>query len=169
MGLWGISQAGWIIPIAASIAPERVAVTIIVSGPTVSVGEENLYSDLTGDHAQRPSGLSIDEIDRKLAEARPQGLDAYPLIEEMRKPGLWLYGSLDQSIPWRQGLRDLAAIKAEWNRDLTWHVFEDANHGLKRARTGGSWERPVPRETIDGYFTVMCSWLRDHVGLAVRC
>jgi dienelactone hydrolase len=168
VGLWGISQAGWIIPIAAAVSPATVKFTIIVSGPTVSIGEENFYSELTGDDRGAPTNTPREEIRRRMRAYEPQGLDAYPFIEEMRRPGLWLFGSLDQSVPWEQGVEDLQRIAARWNRDFTWQVFEGANHGLKFARTGGSWERPAPTRTVDGYFATMDRWLRDHVGVPVK-
>jgi pimeloyl-ACP methyl ester carboxylesterase len=168
IGLWGISQAGWIIPVAASIAQGSVAFTIIVSGPTVSIGEENLYSDLTGDHQGRATGMAREEITQRLKAQGPVGFDHYALIEEMRMPGLWLYGALDQSIPVAESVADLEAIKGQWGRDFTWQVFPGANHGLKVARTGGSWERPRPTQTVAGYFDVMDAWLFEHVGVQVR-
>lgn len=167
IGLWGISQAGWIIPIAASMAQERIAFTIIVSGPTVSIAEENLYSDLTGDSYGRSSGLSREEIARRMATAEPKGLDASAFIAELRMPGLWIYGDLDQSVPWEQGIADLRSIADEWDRDFTWKVFRGANHGMRKARTGGSWERPRPSQPVDGYFEYQAEWLRTKLGIAV--
>ncbi len=165
VGLWGVSQAGWIIPVAAATEKEKIAFTIIVSGPTVSIAEENLYSDLTGQTANRPSRLTDTEIDERLAKADPLGIDASAFIAELTMPGLWIYGGLDQSIPWRQGIADLKSISEEWDRDFTWHVFENGNHGLRRARTGGPWERPVPTEPVDGYFELMADWLRASAGI----
>ena len=165
IGLWGASQAGWIIPIAASMDQDRIAFTIIVSGPTVSILEENLYSDLTGLTQGRPSGASAEEIDRKMALAASKGLDASAFIAELKMPGLWIYGALDQSVPWRQGIADLKEISEEWNRDFTWKVFEDANHGLRASKTGGTWERPRPIDPVDGYLEYMAEWLKNHVGV----
>ena len=48
VGLLGVSQAGWIVPIAAAESPD-VDFTVLASGPTVTTGEENFYSQLTGD------------------------------------------------------------------------------------------------------------------------
>ena len=48
IGLLGVSQAGWIIPLAAAKSRD-VAFIVLFSGPTVTVGEEIYYSDLTGD------------------------------------------------------------------------------------------------------------------------
>lgn len=42
VGLWGISQGGWIAPLAASISP-AVAFLITVSGPGVTPAEQNAY------------------------------------------------------------------------------------------------------------------------------
>ena len=167
IGLWGVSQAGWVIPIAASLDQDLISFTIIVSGPTVSIVEENAYDDLTGNAQGRPTGASPEEIARGLAAIEPKGLDASAFIPELTIPGLWIYGALDQSVPWRQGVEDLEAIVEEWDRPFTWKVFEGANHGLRRARTGGSWERPVTTRPVDGYFESMAEWLRNVVGIPV--
>jgi pimeloyl-ACP methyl ester carboxylesterase len=42
VGLWGISQGGWVAPLAASLSAD-VAFVISVSGPGVPVVEQNLY------------------------------------------------------------------------------------------------------------------------------
>lgn len=168
IGLWGVSQAGWIIPLAASLDQDKIAFTIIISGPTVSIREENLYSDLTGLTRGRPTGASAESIDKALAEIEPKGLDASVFIAELRMPGLWIYGALDQSVPWRQGVADLKQLAAQWNRDFTWKVFDGANHGLRAAKTGGTWERPRPTHPVGGYFAYMAQWLRTKAGVAVE-
>src|SRR5262249_8281880 len=43
IGLTGFSQAGWVIPLAASQS-NTISYFIILSGPVTSVGHENLYS-----------------------------------------------------------------------------------------------------------------------------
>ncbi|MFX0145992.1 MAG: alpha/beta hydrolase family protein, partial [Candidatus Hodarchaeota archaeon] len=48
IGLMGTSQAGWTIPLAASRS-DAVAYSVIVSGPTVSLGEEAYWSEIAGD------------------------------------------------------------------------------------------------------------------------
>ncbi len=167
VGLWGVSQAGWIIPIAASMAQDQIDFTIIISGPTVSINEENAYSDLTGLTKGRPSGASAASIDKAMALVESKGIDASAFIAELKMPALWIYGGLDQSVPWRQGIADLRQIDDEWNRKFTWKVFEDGNHGLRKARTGGTWERPTPTQPVDGYFEFMAEWLRTQAGVPV--
>jgi dienelactone hydrolase len=48
IGLVGISQGGWIAPLAATIDP-GIAFVVTISGPAVSVGEEIAYSRLAGE------------------------------------------------------------------------------------------------------------------------
>jgi len=44
VGLWGISQGGWVIAMAAAAYPQDVAFIISVSGSGVSVAEQQVYS-----------------------------------------------------------------------------------------------------------------------------
>jgi len=93
IGLAGHSQAGWIIPLAASKSPD-VAFMIISSGPTSSVGQEIYYSDLTA------AGTSLQEASDKARDYEgPHGFDPIPSLREVDVPGLWLLGALDDSIP----------------------------------------------------------------------
>ncbi len=167
-GFWGMSQAGWTIPIAASMAQDRVAFSIIVSGPTVSIWEEVVYSELTGETARRPSGMSATEIDARLRETESLGLDAAAFIAELKMPVLWVYGDKDQSVPWQHSIRELERITEEWGRPFAWEVIENANHGLRQSRTGGPWERPTPSAPATGYFEAMAAWMGPLVGIDLQ-
>jgi pimeloyl-ACP methyl ester carboxylesterase len=59
VGLMGLSQGGWIAPLAADRS-DAVSFAVILSGPAVSIGEEAEYSQLTGDDAcvRSPNSLS---------------------------------------------------------------------------------------------------------------
>jgi dienelactone hydrolase len=63
IGLWGLSQGGWVAPLAASRSPE-VAFLITVSGPGVKVGEVHLYA---GQMRLRERGFSETETGEALA------------------------------------------------------------------------------------------------------
>ncbi|MEZ5347453.1 MAG: prolyl oligopeptidase family serine peptidase [Pyrinomonadaceae bacterium] len=161
VGLFGVSQGGYIIPLAAAMDKRGVAFTIIVSGPVVSIAEENLYSNLTGDTDGKPTGKTKEEITKELKEYGSKGYDPYPFVEEMIRPGLWLYGELDKSVPVEESTANLEEIKTRWKRKFTIRVFPDADHGLKKTKTGNRWELPEPVETVDGYFETIEKWLAD--------
>ncbi len=160
LGLFGFSQGGWVVPTAAAGDPEIVAFTIIGSGPAVTLGEEELYSVLTGDEACVPSGLSEQEIDRRLEEAGPSGFDPVPYLERAQAPGLWLYGGRDTSVPVTRSIANLQQIRDGLQKDLTISVFPNANHELVDG--GAMCESDGPRP---GVMEAIFGWLLPRLGL----
>ena len=59
VGLWGGSQGGWVIAMAAAQAPEQIDFLIMVSGTTISVAEQQVYGV---EMQARASGLSKDDV-----------------------------------------------------------------------------------------------------------
>ncbi len=127
IGLLGISQAGWVIPILVQRSPE-VAFTVIFSGSAVSIGEEILYSRLTGEDESTPPELPAEEIAARLEEAGPSGFDPRPLLRTYRVPGLWIYGARDQSQPTATDVAILEGIADIDGRNFTVEVFADLGH-----------------------------------------
>jgi len=139
IGLWGVSQAGWILPVVASIQPET-SFMILISGPTVTVGEENVYSQLTGDRTT-DTGLTQKEISAKLAERGPFGFDPRPYLEQLDIPALWLLGEKDESIPIPETVAILDELKQE-GKPFQYQLYPGANHGLRvdGQRVGDYWK-----------------------------
>ena len=109
IGLLGASQAGWVIPAAAAESPD-VSFTVIYSGTTVSLGEEDYFSRLSGDDPFWRLfywNLSLEEISRRLATREPSLFDPVPHLRQLTVPGLWLYGELDRSQPTRESVQIL--------------------------------------------------------------
>ena len=93
LGLAGGSQAGWIIPNAAARFPVRFSV--MLSGPLVSVGEENHFS-----RAFEGSTLPLDKVDSVMATfSGPKGYDPIGDILTMKGEAYWVLGGQDRSIP----------------------------------------------------------------------
>lgn len=126
VGLWGFSQGGWVAPHAAVRDPS-IAFLIIGSGPTVSVGEEILYSALTGEARCEATGRSPDEIDAELERAGPSRFDPRPDLEALTAPGLWLYCDNDLSIPVARSVAVLQDLAARGS-DVSLAVFPGCNH-----------------------------------------
>ena len=73
IGFVGVSQAGWIMPLAANRS-EDIAFIVNISGPAVTVGIENRYSELTGENPGFPDlQLSEEETDRRTERLRRSG------------------------------------------------------------------------------------------------
>ena len=93
IGLAGVSQAGWIIPIAAEKA--HPAFMVLMVGPTVSVGIEGFYSRIVED-----TNAPVEDGYRQLASFNGfHGFDPKPVLDSLNVPGLWLLGGEDRSIP----------------------------------------------------------------------
>jgi len=77
VGLWGISQGGWVIEMAAADNPQEVAFLISVSGSGVSVAEQQVWGVET---QSRAAGLSESDVTKA-------GLFARLLIDwQLTKP-----------------------------------------------------------------------------------
>lgn len=93
IGLSGVSQAGWIIPIAAAKA--QPAFMLLVVGPTVSIGVEHFYSNIV-----ELTNAPVEEGYKQLASFKGfHGFDPKPVLASINVPGLWLLGGEDRSIP----------------------------------------------------------------------
>jgi len=149
IGFLGVSQAGWIVPIAASRS-DAVAFTVLVSAPTVTTGEEALYSSLTGD-ADITDAVRRDEISAELASHPDSGFDPAPFLQKMTSPGLWLYGSVDGSVPVPESIAVLDRLKAG-GRNITYVVFPTGGHGLLDV------DPPPPRDVLP----TITGWLSDN-------
>lgn len=150
IGLFGFSQGGWVVPIAAAEAPGEIAYLFVGSGPTVTLGEELLYSRLTGDDQCMLTGLSDDEIENELDMAGPSLFDPRPYVEAVTQPVLWQYCNNDTSIPVDRSIRILEEVRAMTGADFTIQRFDDCNHTFVAGGgvcqidgTHVDWSRPV--------------------------
>lgn len=126
IGLAGVSQAGWIVPVAA--AKSKPAFMVLLVGPTVSVGVENFYSRVV-EHGV----ATVDEGYRQLPSFNGfHGFDPKPVLEQLDVPGLWLLGGDDRSIPTPATVRILDQLTAA-GRPFARVVFAGFGHDLYSA------------------------------------
>jgi uncharacterized protein len=128
IGLFGVSQAGWIIPLAASRSSD-VKFMVLVVGPTVSVGVENYYSSLV---ELSPAASLDDAYARSRVYAGPHGYDPLPTLEALSTPGLWLLGGVDRSIPTPLTVEVLQSLQ-DSGHPYRFIVYPSADHNLSTA------------------------------------
>jgi dipeptidyl aminopeptidase/acylaminoacyl peptidase len=131
IGLLGGSQAGWIMPL---VAAKNTEVKFIISGEgvSVSVGEENYFSELTGDGAE--GGVSITQADKKLqAFTGLKGFDPRSILKNMNTKILWLFGTTDPVIPVDASLRELKKLNND-NFDVI--ILPNSDHNFNNTKTG---------------------------------
>ena len=126
IGLAGVSQAGWIIPLAAQ--KSHPAFMVLMVGPTVSVGIEGFYSRIV-----EFSNASVEEGYKQLPSFNGfHGFDPKPVLESLNVPGLWLLGGEDRSIPTPATVAILDQLIAS-GRPYARVVFPGFGHDLFRA------------------------------------
>jgi uncharacterized protein len=160
IGLAGHSQAGWIMPLAASRTPEARFV-VDFSGPAVTASETDLYQTLAGEGA-RPQSGSDAAIDAEVLAAGRGGVDPMPWIRNLRIPAVWLYGGRDEQVPPRLSVRRLAPLARQPGRDFTIRTFPKANHALVETKTGLTSEMLRSDTFAPGLFAFVATWLRGH-------
>jgi pimeloyl-ACP methyl ester carboxylesterase len=129
VGLLGASQAGWVVPLAAVRSGGRVAFTALVDAPAVSTGEEDLYSQETGEQGSPLRLASFVRTAGGLRTPGPAGFDPRTYLEQLETPGLWLYGGADRSQPTDKDVEVLNRL-TENGKDFRVLVYPEADHGL---------------------------------------
>ena len=125
VGLAGVSQAGWILPLAARELG-NAAFMVLLSGPVCSVGLEIYYSDL----AEFSSALPLDDVYARLpAFNGPHGFDPIPVLRAIETPTLWVLGADDRSIPVRNTVENLRNLAAS-GKPYEWRTYPGLGHGL---------------------------------------
>ncbi|MFN8224220.1 MAG: alpha/beta fold hydrolase [Gaiellales bacterium] len=130
VGLAGHSQAGWVMPLAATREP-AIRFIVSFSGPAVTTDEVDLFQTLTGQGERHLHSLA--DANREVVAAGPGGVDPSPWLESLEIPTLWLYGALDQHVP-----SELSAARLERLGDpnATIVLLPRANHALVETPTG---------------------------------
>lgn len=142
--LIGGSQAGWIIPEINAI--DDIWLSVCISGPLVSVGEEIYYSELAENRT-----YTQEQADQMLRDFKgTRGYDPIGRISKMKSPSLWIFGGRDVSIPVKRSLHLFDSIKRLRSIPLTMKLYPHADHGLNH---DGSKE---------DYVNLIVRWIKSH-------
>lgn len=141
IGLIGVSQGGWIAPLAAHEGD--IAFVVSLSGATVTPREQFRH-ELTQDIRQKglPAALSriAFPVARWLLRRRwprwpdVEDFDPMPLWERLPIPRLLVFGDQDErdNVPVRESVQRLEVVIQQNRRtNLTVKVFQGSGHGLR--------------------------------------
>lgn len=147
VGLVGLSQAGWIVPLAASTS-RSAAFVGLWSGCVCRVSEEDIYSQYTSDR-DFPDPPSFEQVTKWRREpyvwsdAFGRDTDAGAILRRLTIPGLWIFGANDGSIPVDLSIGRLRELSREKPGQFEWALFSGVGHA-----------------TIDRTFPAMAEWIR---------
>jgi pimeloyl-ACP methyl ester carboxylesterase len=153
VGLFGVSQGGWIAPMAAQRNP-RVKFLILHSGPVVSVREQNYFARLTGE-GHSSVGIPITDADARLRTIRPGGFDPRPVLAHLDATALWLFRDADNSVPVRESVTYLQPLITS-GKTFEYRLFHGDHLILTRStRFSGLNEQ---------YWDTIVDWMKRHKG-----
>jgi uncharacterized protein len=135
IGLFGNSQAGWILPVAARDLGD-VSFMVLWSGPVCTVGQEMFYSSIV-----EGTGRPVSDGNAAMASFQgAPGFDPVPVLASVQTPTLWLLGLDDHSIPVQTTLDNLRQLAAN-GRPFVWRTYDGLDHQLSPAvwTDIGSW------------------------------
>jgi dipeptidyl aminopeptidase/acylaminoacyl peptidase len=145
VGLIGISQGGWIAPIAAQMGD--VAFVVSLSGATVTPREQFRH-EVTQDIRQKGLPIALSYICFPIAQLflerkwprwpDVKDFDPMPLWETLPVPSLIVFGDEDEydNVPVQESTQRLnVAIQRNPRTDLTVKVFQGSGHGLREPGT----------------------------------
>jgi uncharacterized protein len=117
VGFAGISQAGWIAPLAAT-KTNRAKFLLLWSGPVGKVSEEDIYSKFTGDQdgPDRPpfsAALAARTEPYIWPDFLGRDTDSAEDLGKLTIPGFFIFGGRDGSIPVDLSLQKLHALQAD--------------------------------------------------------
>lgn len=116
IGLVGFSQAGWIIPMAASKNPQ-IKFMVLFSGPTITTLEQLRFQFYTnGNNSFWENHTEADAIEHTRNDPdRYQfaATDPKTYLSTLSIPGLWLFGEKDIQIPVKLCIEQLNTLKAQ--------------------------------------------------------
>ena len=123
--LVGASQAGWIIPLAATL--ENIYLTAIFSGPSVSVGEEIYYSSLAEN-----GNYTVAEANKMVLSYQGiKGFDPIQYLGRLTSPSLWIFGKEDESIPVDRSIQLLKQVRDKFSLPIQIQVVPGVNHSMR--------------------------------------
>jgi pimeloyl-ACP methyl ester carboxylesterase len=147
-GFAGISQAGWIAPLAAQRSG-LAKFLVLWSGPVCKVSEEDIYSKYTGDLDGRPAPPYSQALNARTEkylwpDFLGRDTDSSEDLARLSIPGLWIFSDNDSSIPVDLSIEKLQTLKKSGHQ-YVYVVYPGLGHN-----------------NMDGTFSAATDWIRKH-------
>ena len=165
VGIWGLSEGGWVAPLAASRSAD-IAFVIVVGANAMEPLRQQTWAIANALHREGVSGSLITQAEpnmfRMLADA---GLfaeayyDGAAVLRQVRQPLLGIWGSDDRSTPPQENPPLIArALQQGGNTHYTFRFFPGADHAVHQSPDGGLTRLPL---LAPGYAELVGSWTGD--------
>ena len=137
IGLLGFSQAGWVIPLAATKNP-AVGFMVLFSGPVVSAREQLRFQFFTQGKANfwetHTEAEAREHLHHDPDRYQFADTDARSILATLAIPGLWLFGGQDVQAPVRLSMEHLDTLKAQ-GKLYQYRLFPALGHDTASAQS----------------------------------
>jgi dienelactone hydrolase len=165
VGIWGLSEGGWVAPLAAERSAD-IAFVIVVGANAISPLQQQSWSVANTLHRKGVTGSVLTRAEptmfRLVASVGiyPEAFyDAASVLQHVRQPLLGVWGSDDQSTPPGQNPPLFAqALQQGGNTHYTFRFFPGATHGIHQSPDGGVTALP---SFAPGYAELVGSWVQS--------
>ncbi|WP_248961967.1 alpha/beta hydrolase family protein [Sphaerisporangium perillae] len=165
VGIWGLSEGGWVAPIAAARSAD-VAFIVLVGANGLPPLRQQTWAVAAGLRKAGVSGSLVDRAELNLYRTIADGgmfpepyYDPEPTIAAVHRPVLAIWGTHDLLTPPRETPPIFAkALEKGGNTHYTFRFFPGADHAAHQSPDGGVTRLP---ELAPGYADLVGSWVRD--------
>ena len=162
VGLWGLSEGGWVAPLAAARDPDT-AFLVVVGGNGLAPLRQQIWAEAVKMQASGVRGSLVDAASSgtyRLIDAAGQFPEAHhdpePTLRRLSVPVLGLWGALDRSTPPVESVAAFqAALDAGGNPHHVLRTFGGAEHRLRTSTDG--FDRGT--DLAPGYVDLVGSWV----------
>ncbi|MFI7127456.1 alpha/beta hydrolase family protein [Nonomuraea sp. NPDC050153] len=165
VGIWGLSEGGWVAPLAASRSKD-ISFVILVGANALQPLRQQTWAVAAGLRKAGVHGSFVDRTEPTMYRVIADGglfpepyYDPEPVIGRVRQPVLGIWGVHDLLTPPRETPPIFAkALEKGGNRRYTFRFFADADHAAHRTPDGGVTRLP---ELAPGYAELVGSWVGE--------
>ncbi|MCR8842384.1 prolyl oligopeptidase family serine peptidase [Paenibacillus sp. SC116] len=168
VGVWGISEGGWVAPIAASQSTD-IAFVITSGAPGISPIQQqtwNVENRLRHQGVTNPTPIQAlvrngAGVMLSLSSSEADMYDPVPILKKVHQPFLAIWGSIDRQVPPAESAQILKdAFDSSGNRHYTLQFIEGADHSIYNNTDDGF---RTLKTLYPGYAEAMASWLKQVV------
>ncbi|MEU8382626.1 prolyl oligopeptidase family serine peptidase [Streptosporangium sp. NPDC048865] len=165
VGMWGLSEGGWVVPVAAARSDD-IAFVVLVGANGLPPLRQQTWAVAAGLRKAGVSGSLIDRAEFNLYRTIADGgmfpepyYDPAPTIAKMRRPVLGIWGTHDLLTPPEESPPIFArALEQGGNEHYTFRFFAGADHAAHQSPDGGVTRSP---ELAPGYAELVGSWVGE--------
>ncbi|MFI7113734.1 alpha/beta hydrolase family protein [Nonomuraea sp. NPDC050227] len=163
VGIWGLSEGGWVAPLAASKSKD-IAFVVVVGANALQPLRQQTWAVAAGLRKAGVGGSLVEHAEPKLYRVIADGgmfpepyYDPEPVLAAVRQPVLAIWGVHDLLTPPRETPPIFrAALEKGGNRRYTFRFFEKADHAAHVTPDGGVTRLP---ELAPGYAELVGGWV----------